>query len=298
MSVENQVRNFLLPEKGKNQWWRYLLGSVLVVASFFIAAIVASLFLYNFDSLELESLDIDPILIFALSMLPHVTCFFMMVFIVKVLHKRSLKSLITPYEKISYRKIFIGFWLFGILLCIESFVNYLWFPENFSVEFDAETFFPFLFIVCLITPIQTTFEELFFRGYLLQWMGKLRPVVILSIINGIMFMLPHLGNPEMGKDPVITAAVYFVMGFFLAIIAIRTNGLEYVIGVHAVNNLYCGLIVNYERSALETESIFLNSVFNPAYSLIAVSVMFVLFLYFLDKPFFNGNRWRLETRKE
>jgi len=87
----------------------------------------------------------------------------------------------------------------------------------------------------------------FFRGYLLQATGRLtRNVWMLSVINGVVFTLPHLANPETEGNAVLAGLNWFVFGFFATIITLRSGSLDYALGIHAVNNLFGLIIAGYE----------------------------------------------------
>jgi len=282
--LNNFFKKYTLPEEGHNQWWRYLVGVIVCVIAFIVLSVLFSLFMLDFSSGTSKfKEDIHPVLLFVFSMSPHVCSVLVISIFVKLFHKRTCLSLITTSNHISWNKVFKAFWVFGLLLCFASLGNYLIAPESISYSFNAGKFFPFLLVILIITPLQTTFEELFFRGYFLQWMGKLKSVTVLSIINGLIFMAPHLGNPEMQYSPVILASTYFLMGFFLALITLKSNGLEYALGVHAVNNLFCGIVLNVEESVLQTESLFVNSEPIPIYDLVSMCAVCILFYFFVIK---------------
>ncbi len=111
-----------------------------------------------------------------------------------------------------------------------------------------------------MVPIQTTAEELFYRGYLLQGMGFLtRNFLLLAIINGILFMIPHLANPEVAASPLMAIIDYTIFGFFLAYITLKSNTIELAIAGHASNNLFIAILANSEISVSPTPSLFLSS---------------------------------------
>jgi len=116
---------------------------------------------------------------------------------VKYAHKMAFKRLITSYENINWGKILFafGFW-FILALLIEGgfyFLN----PAVYSFHFDLGKFIPLLLLAIFVLPIQTSFEELFFRGYLMPGMGLLTKNKWLPlIITSVLFGLIHGFNPE------------------------------------------------------------------------------------------------------
>jgi hypothetical protein len=171
-----------------------------------------------------------------------------------------------------------GFGVWMLLVTLASVVEYLINPEIYTIVFNPGRFFLFALVVLLLTPMQTTAEELLFRGYLLQATGHLgRNFWLLALVNGILFMVPHLGNPELVASAVLLPLFYLSIGAFFAFITLRDNSAELAIGAHAANNLYSALFANYTNSALQTESIFLVTELDAVYALISFWVMAVIF---------------------
>ena len=126
------------------------------------------------------------------------------------------------------------------------------YPDRYYVSFNADRFFLFAAVALVVTPIQTTTEELVFRGYLMQGLSLLarRPAVI-AVLSALVFTLPHLMNPEVEHGALLLAASYFTIGLLLAVVTLRDGRLELAIGVHAANNLLLALVANYEGSVLK-----------------------------------------------
>ena len=112
------------------------------------------------------------------------------------------------------------------------------------MNFDVSKFLV-LIIAFLIIPIQTTIEEVIFRGYLMQGLkmkiGSNKHAVILS---GIMFGMMHIGNPEIEAIGNHVIIYYIASGVFLGLLALYDNGLELSIGYHAANNIFTALMVS------------------------------------------------------
>jgi membrane protease YdiL (CAAX protease family) len=197
---------------------------------------------------------------------------------VRLLHSRPLRSVVTAASSINWGRIGIGFVIWAGLLLVGTLLEYLVWPETFTITFDAQVFIPFAFLALILTPIQTTAEELFFRGYLVQ-AGSLisRNWVFLSVLSGILFALPHFSNPEVASNTFVMMLTFFVLGAFLAWISLKDGSIELAIGVHAANNLMAGLIVTFPDSVLPTPAILTTTHFEPVFSLIAELIMCALF---------------------
>ena len=179
-------------------------------------------------------------------------------------HKRSLRTLITPRGHIRWGRIFQGFGLFMVLGIVFAAIDALFFPENYTYTLDPERFYKFAILVLLLTPLQTITEELLTRSYFLQMLGHFtRHPIVLVILNALFFALLHLLNPEIAAyGATATLVSYFVVGAFLALVTLRDNGAELAIGIHAANNMFVAVLVNYKGSALFTNAIFTMSEVN------------------------------------
>ncbi len=194
------------------------------------------------------------------------------------IHRRPLRSVVTARPNIHWQRMGLGFVVWFLLGILGSAVEYLIWPETFSYHLEPATFLLFAFIALILTPIQTTSEELFFRGYLVQ-AGSLisRNAIFLSLLSGVLFALPHIGNPELAANFYVVLLAYFVLGAFLAAISILDGTIELAIGVHAANNLFAGLVVTFPQSALPTPAIFYTTHFDPVFNLIVTVLLCALF---------------------
>jgi uncharacterized protein len=143
---------------------------------------------------------------------------------------------------------------------------------------------PFALLALVLTPLQATAEELFFRGYLVQGASLISPnFLFLAVASGALFLLPHLANPGL----ILPVAVYhFGFGAFLAWVSLRDGTLELAIGAHAANNLFGMVVLGFEGSSLKTPSLFYTDRLVPAYSLaqlLATAVVFYLAVFVLLK---------------
>ena len=274
---------------GQTEWFRYLAGIILILFFWFI---LGSLFVLvpalwamadgnpnTAVNPQTGLVDgINPVFSFITAILTFAPLIAGVFVVVRFVHGRPFLSLITPARQLNWRRLWQGFGLWLLLVALSSLVEYLLHPGRYTVVFQASRFVPFALAVLLFIPMQTTAEELLFRGYLLQATGHLsRNFWLLALVNGILFMVPHLGNPEMAASPILLPLFYFSFGAIFAFITLRDNGAELALGAHAANNLYAGLFANYTNSALQTESIFLVTELDPVFSLLSFWVMAVIF---------------------
>lgn len=282
-------------EQGKNDSWRYLLGTITVLFFWLLLGalpVVAALFWVQFDGdpttgFDLATGTMQGVGTFWAYLVPNLTFpFFLLgIFVaVRVVHQRGLRTLVTPAPRVNWRRVGLGFGLWFLLAVIGVALEIALYPAEFRwTGVPLTQYLPFILLALVFTPIQTTTEELFFRGYLLQATGRVTGTgtvvrrLLAAVINGVLFALPHAFNPEVQLGPVPLMLYFFGMGVFFSLITLRDGTAELAIGAHAANNLFVALLVNFEQSALQTPALVMTDRLDPYYNLITFAVSAVLF---------------------
>lgn len=284
--------------QGKNQWWRFALalaviglmwlivGSVPVVAAAIYVAVDNDPSTYLSDTGQFAG--VDPLLPFIAIMASFALFLAGIYLAMRYVHQRPLSTLITP-ASIRWGRLAQAFGLWFLLAAVLAVLEALLYPGRYVLTFDPVHFLTFLIPALLLTPIQTTTEELFFRGYLLQGASLyIKNTLGLCLTSGLVFMLVHLSNVEVISNIFLLPLFYFAFGAFMAYLTIKDNGLELALGIHAANNLFTGLFANYAQSSLGTPAIFtvseLDAVYNVISVLIAMAVLYLWFFWPERKP--------------
>lgn len=288
-------RYLSLAKRGKNTWWRYLISILLILFFYQIIGIIPLVILgvsLTLDSDPATQINpetgqfegIDPFL-------PYLTLNFVLVSLliglylaVRFLHQRQFITLITPEPRMSWKRFFQGFGVYFILISLLSIVSVILSPSGYQLTFRPIQFLIFLPVALVLTPIQASAEELFFRGYLMQGIGlKIRNPLVPIVLSSVLFMLPHLLNPEAKSNLPVMALFYFSLGAFLAFITVKDNSLELAMGAHSANNLFIALILNYTNSALPSPSIFTGPEGDPGSGLVGFIVVASIFCLIVFK---------------
>lgn len=258
--------------KGQTDWWRYLLGFFFIFFIWQLFSVIQGAFVFlklSKDNLSPEEIllkmgdmdvlmnTLDSNLNFFLLLLGFAGGFLAILFVVKLFHGQKLKHLITSRPSIDYKRIGLSFGIISVLVSGSLIVSYKLSPEDYEWNFQLQNFLILAVIGIIMVPIQTTFEELLFRGYLMQGLGtafKSRAAAL--IITSTLFGLLHIANPEIGKLGYQALVVYIGTGFLLGILTLMDEGLELAIGFHAANNLMTALLVTADWTAFKTYSIF------------------------------------------
>ncbi len=258
--------------KGYTDWWRYLLGFFFIFFIWQLFSLVQGAFVFlklskeglSTEEIMLKMGDMDVLmgtlesnLNFFLLLLGFAGGFLAILLVVRFFHNLELKKIITSRPKIDWKRVGISFSIIALLVSGSVILDYKLSPEDYQLNFQPQKFLILALIGIILVPIQTTFEELLFRGYLMQGFGtafKSRAVAL--IVTSTLFGLMHIANPEVGKLGYQALIVYIGTGFMLGIITLMDEGLELAIGFHAANNLVTALLLTADWTAFKTYSIF------------------------------------------
>lgn len=253
--------------KAKTDFWRYLVGSLIVIAANLIAQIpfvVAVAFKIGPDQRENLSQNalmqvLDSNLTFFLLMIPFAVSLLFLFLVIKQIHNQSIVSVTTSRPCIDWSRVRFSFLLLASLIVISTAIEYQMNPEDFVWNFKTTPFLILLVLAIVFVPLQTSLEEYLFRGYLMQGLGVLAknrwiPLLVTSLIFGGL----HFANPEVEKLGSFLLVYYIGTGLFLGIITLMDEGMELALGFHAANNLVAALLVTTDWSVFQTNSIFLD----------------------------------------
>lgn len=249
--------------QGKNAWWRYLLSVLLIVAFWLglgsiplVIWLVADQFNDNILTVPIEDDQLLKYVVFSLSF-----CFLLLsIFLaVTVIHQRPLRSLISPDSAFRLRRVLQGAGVWLLLIAVTYLLEAIINPAHFELTFEPTVWLIFLPLAIVFTPIQTTSEELLFRGYLLQGLSLLvKNQWWLIGLSSVFFGALHLSNPEVRatNSALWLALTYIAFGAFLALITLKDNSLELAIGCHTANNFFLATLVRDKVSVLDTPAVF------------------------------------------
>ncbi|MDG2372362.1 MAG: CPBP family intramembrane metalloprotease [Flavobacteriaceae bacterium] len=259
---------FLKYEEGRVfRFGYYLLGSFIIIIFNFIGQIpIVVTFISSIASKKDEiDLSLDPMEL--LNIIPPNMRLFLMLFpfaftfigvwlVVRKLHEKSMRSIVTSRSKIDFNRIFFAFGLWSFIMISLISFDYMTSPQDYVWNFKPIPFLFMFLIVIIFIPIQTSLEEYVFRGYLMQGFGnwfrnRWLPLMFTSIIFGSL----HIANPEVGKLGYGIMGYYIGTGLFLGVMTLMDEGVELAIGWHAANNLVGSLLVTADWTVFQTNSI-------------------------------------------
>lgn len=292
--------------KGLSEAWRYILGFflVLIVWQIFggIPLVVALLLKSDSDSLSvLGSGDIGIMadLLGSNAFLFYMLLTFLIGLIslflyVKFVHRQSVRSLTTSRKKTDWKRIFFAFIVWAVISALFVVLDVYLTPEDYVWNFKLGPFLILAIIAIIMIPIQTSMEEYFMRGYMMQGLGIMAknrwvPLLVTSLLFGGM----HFFNPEVDKLGYGIMVYYMGTGLFLGVMTLMDEGLELALGFHAANNLLTALLVTADWTAFQTESIY-RDVSEPTLSwdvFLPVLVIYPILLFIFSKKY-GWSQWK------
>ncbi len=303
----NFVSNAFL---GRNSFIRYFIGFLIIIfASQIVGAIPLLIVILtrsaggaglNPDNLsDLSVLGLSQNVSLFLMLLPFIVGLAAIWLVIRYIHDKTLLQTITGRKKFSWIRFLqaAGFWLF--LMVIIQTAQYLIAPENFEWNFQPGKFYVLILISLFLIPLQTSFEEILFRGYLMQGLitgtgNRWMPLLLTTLLFGGL----HIFNPEVKEFGIALALPqYFTLGLVLGVSVLMDDGLELALGVHAVNNVFLAMFFTFDASALQTPALFKIRNIDPLADLITLVIASILFILWAAKKY-KWKNWKYNLSAE
>lgn len=220
--------------KVEHDFWRYLIGSVVVL----IAALIGQMPLLvaiiwkgmqdggqGLESITEESMYtmLDSNLFLFLMLISFLAAFVGLYFVVKYIHKQTMTSIATARPKLDWKRIWFAFIFWGILSSGLVLLDYFYLaPENYEFNFEWQRFAILAVIAIALIPFQTSLEEYLFRGYLMQGFGTVTKdkyfpfafiysmlFIPLFVVANILTDINLLTNLALGSGAIIFGIIVF-----------------------------------------------------------------------------------------
>lgn len=288
--------------KKQGDFWKYLLGSLIVfIASvvgqvpLLIAILVKSITSNKIPSGESDLYKIfDSNLLLFLILISFLFALIGLYFVVIKMHNQSFISIITSRNKMDWKRVLFAFGIWALFSSSMIVISYFINPSEIKLQFNLIPFLILMVITLVLMPIQTSTEELVFRGYLMQGFFNLAknkwfPLVMTSVIFGTM----HIFNPEVQKMGYLVLIYYIGTGLFLGIITLMDEGTELALGFHAANNMIAALLITSDFTVFQTYSVF-KDLSEPSLDYEAFLPVFVIYpiLIYLFSKVYKWKNWK------
>jgi uncharacterized protein len=286
---------------GKNNLWRYVVmfALILLIANtigalpLLIAGLVKSVSNPDvFTQLaanpnDLGALGLNPVFGLILMLFPFIAGLAAFVLLIKPLNARTIKITINGTGTIRWSRFFISALVWFLISALYLFVYIKIDPSNFIINNKTISLLFLSLVSVFLIPFQATFEEVLFRGYLMQGFSSLIrnrwfPLLMTSFLFGLM----HSFNPEVNEYGFwVMMPQYVMFGLIFGIITILDDGIEASMGAHAANNIFLCILVTSKSSALQTPALYLQSNVFPWTEFAGLVVSGIVFVLILKRIF-------------
>ena len=152
--------------------------------------------------------------------------------------------------------------------------------------------FSFLVLFMLLTAwMQTTWEELVYRGVFLRWacknqVGFTKKALLAAAVSSVVFALSHITNPEVTSQSGIRVAMmmisYAIPGFVSFLANLHFGNLLPGILIHWLNNFTLFTLISTENSAVPVPTLLIDGTPNSAlWSLISTVIAYLPVVVYL-----------------
>ncbi len=166
----------------------------------------------------------------------------------KLIDRRSFESIGFAIDKNGLHA-GTGFFLGIFLLCVGSCI--LYFSKHLAwtnITFNGNDLFIGLGLMLIIS----FYEEIAFRGYILNNLLESLPKWPALLISALVFALAHASNPSFS---IVAAVNILLAGILLGLNYIYTRNLWFSICFHFTWNFFQGSVLGYEVSGLRLQSL-------------------------------------------
>jgi len=243
-------------------------------------------------------LGLSPNILFIVVLFPFIAGLAAFVILIKPLNKRTLTATINGTGVIRWNRFFISGLTWFLLSAIYFFAYLKIDPSNFGLNNMTTSLIILSILSILLIPLQAGFEEIIFRGYLMQGFAAVIrnrwfPLVMTSVLFGLM----HAINPEVKEYGFLTMIPqYIVFGLIFGIITIMDDGIEASMGAHTANNIFLCIMVTNKSSALQTPALYEQYNIFPWTEFAALVVIGIVFILIL-KEIFKWNDFSVLFKK-
>lgn len=286
---------------GKNSFWRYL---VMIVAVLLISNFIGGiplLIAYGIkaagnpdiinelasDPSNIGVLGLSTNLGFVLMVIPFIAGFIGFFLLVRPLNERTITQTINGTGSIRWRRFFISALVWSVIsgLYLVAYLEYN--PSNFTINNNTVSLIFLALISILIIPFQAGFEEVLFRGYLMQGFAVMVrnrwfPLLMTSVLFGLM----HSLNPEVRALGFFTMMPqYIIFGLVFGIATIMDDGVEVAMGAHTANNVFLCIFLTNNSYALQTSALYEQKNIYPWTEFAGLLIGSVIFIFVMKKIF-------------
>lgn len=265
MKNANKPKKHIAPNECSGWRWlgALLLGVVIANVITLAGGLISGGRIDNILGIEISRVSL---------MLDFVAMYVGLVIAIKLVCKTSLKDFILGVgSRINKKECLVVL----VLSLISFFMGLLMDAGSLRMQdISAGTFAATVLITLALIWMQTTYEELVFRGMVLRWVSKHdigfnKKSILAAVISSALFALVHAGNPEVtslsGMERVVMVCVYTIPGMSFFLMDLYFGNMMPGIIMHWVNNFMLAILVSSDVTAYSMSTLMVNTGVPNAY---------------------------------
>ncbi len=218
--------------------------------------------LWRFFSVAMPSYAESPRMEILLNIISYALFIAIAILVVQRFLNFPAKRMLGEDGKLDWRGFAVGF---SVMLGVQLAMNFISMaanPQIFKYTLDAQGWILDWTLALVLVVAAAFLEELLTRAYIAHFVNddmETRPLNMLyySLASAVVFAIAHFSNPEVaGPGAFYAMAFYFMMGFVLMLVTLRTRSMGAALGIHIANNLVNAWFFTYDNAAVKTNALY------------------------------------------
>lgn len=218
--------------------------------------------LWRFFSVAMPSYAESPRMEILLNIISYALFIVLALLVVQRFLNFPAKRMLGEDGKLDWRGFAVGF---SVMLGVQLAMNFIAMavnPQDFKYTLDAQGWILDWTLALVLVVAAAFLEELLTRAYIAHFVNddmETRPLNMLyyCLASAVVFAIAHFSNPEVaGSGAFYAMAFYFMMGFVLMLVTLRTRSMGAALGIHIANNLVNAWFFTYDNAAVKTNALY------------------------------------------
>lgn len=218
--------------------------------------------LWRFFSVAMPSYAESPRMEILLNIISYALFIVLALLVVQRFLNFPAKRMLGEDGKLDWRGFAVGF---SVMLGVQLAMNFIAMavnPQDFKYTLDAQGWILDWTLALVLVVAAAFLEELLTRAYIAHFVNDDMETLPLNMLyyclaSALLFTIAHFSNPEVaGPGAFYAMAFYFMMGFVLMLVTLRTRSMGAALGIHIANNLVNAWFFTYDNAAVKTNALY------------------------------------------